>query len=292
MNAHGSSYRIYLILALIALAGEPALGKAQASAGASQQHSTSEQSRETDSGGRQDPKPDSGTQTEIGQMRAKLDQMQAVLERQQRAIAELERRTDACGTQAQAASLNVAPASEPTTPIMQQSGVVSITGVAARAANLSSPSTSDQSKPEDKPSPLAGWDRDRGRAFLRSADGSFETSVTGYAQLDYHGYQSGNLPPQTFLVRRARVIVEGQLGRYFDYRIEGDFSDGTSTILRDFYVRVHRFDELQLTFGQVRVPISQEEIRQDAVQDFVERSLVNGLVPSRSPGMMASGRTC
>src|SRR6185295_13851907 len=118
---------------------------------------------------------------------------------------------------------------------------------------------------------------------------SFETFVTGYGQLDYHGYQAGNVPPDTFLIRRARLIVEGKLERFFDWRIEGDFSDTTSTILRDFYVRVHRFDELQLTFGQVRVPISQEEIRQDAVQDFVERSLVNGLVPSRSPGIMASG---
>src|SRR5258706_597354 len=36
-------------------------------------------------------------------------------------------------------------------------------------------------------------------------------------------------------------------------------------------------------------PVSQEELRADIYQDFVERSLVNNLAPSRSPGFMASG---
>ena len=143
-----------------------------------------------------------------------------------------------------------------------------------------------QNKP--RPTPMvAGWDRDR--AILRSPDGAFEMRVTGYGQLDFRGYGSGNAPPNTFLIRRARLSVEGKLQKYFDYRVEGDFADTTSTLLRDFYLRIHRIEELQVSFGQFRVPISQEEIRSDAFQDFVERSLVNNLVPSRSPGVMASG---
>ncbi len=292
MNSHGSFYRIYLILALITLAAKPAFGKSQAEAETPQQRSASELAascHEIDLNARQDPKPDSRSQAELDRLKAKLDQMQALIEQQQRALAELERRLDASGTKTGTAALTLAPSSEPPNPATPQSGAVSIKGGATRALNLSGAAAPSQSKAEDKAAPLAGWDKDMGRAFLRSADGSFETFITGYAQLDYHGYQAGNVPPDTFLVRRARLIVEGKLERYFDYRIEGDFSDTTSTILRDFYVRVHRFDELQLSFGQVRVPISQEEIRQDANQDFVERSLVNGLVPSRSPGMMASG---
>src|SRR6185436_13168852 len=101
--------------------------------------------------------------------------------------------------------------------------------------------------------------------------------------------QDGDHPPNTFLIRRARLAVEGKVARYFDYKVEGDFADLVSTILRDFYVNIHRIDELQLRFGHFRVPISQEEIRTDSFQDFVERSMVNNLVPSRSPGFMASG---
>jgi phosphate-selective porin OprO/OprP len=124
---------------------------------------------------------------------------------------------------------------------------------------------------------------------LRTSDGAFETQITGYAQLDFRGYQSGNVPPNSFLIRRARLALEGRLHRYYEYKLEGDFADTSSTLLRDFYLRIHRIDEAQLTFGQFRVPISQEEIRSDAYQDFVERSMVNNLVPSRSPGVMLSG---
>jgi phosphate-selective porin OprO/OprP len=142
-------------------------------------------------------------------------------------------------------------------------------------------------KPQDKPAAVAGWDRNH--AFLRSTDGSFETYIGGYAQLDFRGYQSGNHPPNTFLIRRARLAAEGKVARYFDFKLEGDFADTSSTLLRDFYVNIHRIEEFQFRFGQFRVPISQEEIRSDTFQDFVERSMVNNLVPSRSPGVMASG---
>ena len=292
MNSHRSSYRIYLILALIALFAKPAFGKLQAETRAAQQRSSSEPAtspRQVESSATADPKSGSPLESEVQQLKARVDQMQALIEQQQRALAELGRRLDSTGTKTQTAALTVAPAAESSIPITQQPATINVAGNAGRSVRLSATPTQSQPKAEDKAASLAGWDKERGRAFLRSADGSFETFVTGYAQLDYHGYQSGNVPPDTFLIRRARLIVEGKLERYFDWRIEGDFSDTTSTILRDFYMRVHRFDELLLTFGQVRVPISQEEIRQDAVQDFVERSLVNGLVPSRSPGIMASG---
>ena len=77
--------------------------------------------------------------------------------------------------------------------------------------------------------------------------------------------------------------------RYFDFKVEGDFADTAGTLARDVYLRVHRVDPVQLTFGQFREPFSQEELRLDSVQDFVERSLVNNLAPSRSPGVMLSG---
>ncbi|HVG19685.1 MAG TPA: porin, partial [Blastocatellia bacterium] len=158
-------------------------------------------------------------------------------------------------------------------------------GQTQKSDSPSSPVARDKGK--ERPALVAGWDRNH--AILRSADGSFETQFTGYGQLDFRGYQSGVHPPNTFLVRRARLALEGKVQRFFDYKVEGDFADTTSTLLRDFYLRIHRTDELQFSFGQFRVPISQEEIRSDAFQDFVERSMVNNLVPSRSPGVMASG---
>jgi phosphate-selective porin OprO/OprP len=224
---------------------------------------------------------------DVEQMKSKLEQLQLIVEQQQRAMAEMQKRIEDLDGRARAAvpapaSLKVDAATGAQPELRAASSEVAQT---QKSDSPSSPVARDKDK--EKPALVAGWDRNH--AVLRSADGAFETQLTGYGQLDFRGYQSGNHPPNTFLVRRARIALEGKVQRYFDYKVEGDFADTTSTLLRDFYLRIHRTDELQLSFGQFRVPISQEEIRSDTFQDFVERSMVNNLVPSRSPGVMASG---
>src|SRR4051812_2033514 len=134
---------------------------------------------------------------------------------------------------------------------------------------------------------LAGWNNNR--PGLRSADGKYEVNIGGFGHFDYRGYESGSHPPNTFTIRRVRLFVDGKLDKYFEYKIESDFADTTSTPLRDGWVRIHRFDALQFQFGQFKEPFSQEELRSDQVQDFVERSMANSLAPSRSPGFMVNG---
>ncbi|HSB08040.1 MAG TPA: porin [Blastocatellia bacterium] len=207
-------------------------------------------------------------------LNSKIDRLQLLIEQQQRALTEMQKRLD--GLEGRA------------TPSSKNDGN-DVTSADLRTASIrTTPATiASQSPSPDKPeAAVAGWGKDH--AFLRSADGAFETHIGGYGQLDFRGYGSGNHPANTFLLRRARIALEGKLDRYFDFRIEGDFADPV-TPLRDLYVNVHRIDEFQVRFGQFRVPISQEEMRSDNLQDFVERSLVNNLVPSRSPGIGASG---
>jgi phosphate-selective porin len=235
------------------------------------------------------PSHEAKTAEEVEQLKLKLEQLQLLVEQQQRAIAEMQKRVEEVESRSQAA------AAQSPVPAGGQDGARP--GVRAAALERAQSQKSDQpsspaSRDKDKDDraqdrPLAGWDKNH--AFLRSADGNFETQFVGYGQLDFRGYQSGDAPPNTFLVRRVRLGVEGKIHRYYDYKLEADLADTAGTVLRDFFVRVHRIDELQLSFGQFRVPISQEEIRSDAFQDFIERSMVNNLAPSRSPGVMASG---
>ena len=219
---------------------------------------------------------------DIEQLKSQVQELQSLVEQQQRALADIQKRLDDTDGKARVATQVSSSRPDGTISVSPDLHTASLE---VSQAPKDAPAAS-QSK-SDKPAVVAGWGDNH--AFLRSADGAFETQVGGYAQLDFRGYESGNHPPNTFLVRRARLSLEGKLQRYFDFRIEGDFADTTSTLLRDFYVRIHRSDEFQLTFGQFRVPISQEEIRTDNNQDFVERSMVNNLVPSRSPGIGASG---
>ncbi|MEK6288775.1 MAG: porin [Acidobacteriota bacterium] len=273
MNFDRKPSLFHLLLAIFALLVP--LASAQAQANKSEAPAVSNQKPEQQS--------DTSGASEMEQLKSQVKQLQALIEQQQRALATIQKRLDETDGKARAAAA------------VSSTGLDGTVGVSAdlRTASLQAgqapkdaPAAS-QAKAQDKPAVVAGWDRNH--AFLRSADSSFETYIGGYAQLDGRAYQSGDHPPNTFLIRRARLAAEGKVARYFDFKLEGDFADTSGTLLRDFYVNIHRIDEFQLRFGQFRVPISQEEIRTDSFQDFVERSMVNNLVPSRSPGLMAWG---
>ena len=223
---------------------------------------------------------------QIEQLSRKVEQLEALIERQNQTLIEMQRQLEEVRTER--VSLN-----KPATIQRINASLASESGEAqdkkpqssdAGGAQAASPSPAKGQKTSGV---LAGWDGNH--AFLRSAGGDFETNLIGYVQLDFRGYQRGNHPANTFLLRRARLALEGKLFRYFDYKVEGDFADTASTLARDIYLRVHRDDRAQLTLGQFKEPFSQEELRSDAVQDFVERSLANNLAPSRSPGVMLSG---
>jgi phosphate-selective porin OprO and OprP len=215
-------------------------------------------------------------QTQVEELRKKSEQLQKLVELQQKTLAELQLRLAANEAQLKDAASHQNDGALSAQPRLETASLQ--TGQGSAPA---------KEKEKDKPVLLAGWDKNH--AFLRSADGNFETFLTGYAQLDFRGYQSGNHPANTFFLRRARVALEGKIAKYYDFKIEGDFADTSGTLLRDVYLNVHRVDQFQVRAGQFKEPFSQEELRSDAVQDFVERSLVNNLAPSRSPGLMVSG---
>ena len=264
-----SLYRLHLAMLVLLVALTTALGQAKGS------DSPLVPSKDPVDAARDEKTED------VEQLKSQLRQLQMFVEQQQKAIAEIQRRFDEADVKSRTVVPVVSQGKEATVSVASE----------LRNASLEISQTpkkepgATQSTPE-KPPAIAGWGD--AHAFLRSSDGSFETQIGGYGQLDFRGYQSGNHPPNSFFLRRARIALEGKLDRYFDFRIEGDFSD-PATPLRDFYVNIHRIEEFQLRFGQFRVPISQEEMRTDNNQDFVERSLVNNLVPSRSPGLGASG---
>jgi phosphate-selective porin OprO and OprP len=134
---------------------------------------------------------------------------------------------------------------------------------------------------------------DHGRPFLRAADGKVRFDLGGRFQLDFDRAEDGartlmgaHLGSQ-FLVRRARLEVNGQFFQWIDLKIESDFTD--SQPLRDVYLDFRFFPELRLRGGQFKAPFSLEELTSDLYIDFVERSLINELAPSFDRGVMAYG---
>ncbi|MGH9336662.1 MAG: porin, partial [Vicinamibacteria bacterium] len=148
---------------------------------------------------------------------------------------------------------------------------------------------------------------DGSHAFVRSEDGAFLLEFGGRLHLDYRAYsneptaadpEERATPPDSFVLRRARFEAAGTLYKdesnpekdlYFEFKVQADFADVESALLRDGYVNIHVRDEFQVMAGQFKAPFSQEEIQSSKYIPFVERSMLNNLAPSRSPGVMVFG---
>src|SRR5262249_14999806 len=93
--------------------------------------------------------------------------------------------------------------------------------------------------------PLAGWD-DRYGFFLRSADNNFFLRITGQIQADYRAFLDGRdyTDIDTFLVRRARLGIEADMFKYYEFRLLPDFSNAqgpgvfAQTRIQDAYINV------------------------------------------------------
>ncbi len=147
----------------------------------------------------------------------------------------------------------------------------------------------DEQDDEEESSRTAGWNGSH--PFIRSSDGDFEMEFGGRMHLDFRAYRADFAPSSTFLVRRARLSVEGVFYKYFDFKVQADFADVEGTLLRDGYLNIRARDSIQVTAGQFKAPFSQEELQSSRYIDFIERAMLNNIVPSRSPGVMVHGHT-
>src|SRR4051812_13578763 len=74
-------------------------------------------------------------------------------------------------------------------------------------------------------SPQAGFDD---RFFIQSPDGHIRIVFGMVAELDGR-FSTDDPPPftNTFTVRKARPTVTGQIGKYFEFKFNPDFANGT-----------------------------------------------------------------
>ncbi|HLN80691.1 MAG TPA: porin, partial [Thermoanaerobaculia bacterium] len=122
---------------------------------------------------------------------------------------------------------------------------------------------------------------------LKSADGAFVLKLQGYVHLDGRFFD-GAAASDTFLVRRARPILEGTVFKIFDFRLAPDFALGT-TVLQDGYVEVRFLPALRLRAGKFKPPVGLERLQSATDLVFVERAMPTNLVPNRDVGVQLAG---
>jgi phosphate-selective porin OprO/OprP len=125
---------------------------------------------------------------------------------------------------------------------------------------------------------------------LRSADSAFRLRIRGYLHADsrYYGGDDDNRGTDTFLLRRARPIVEATFFKIFDFRIMTDFGGGTA-VVQDAYLDARFAKVFNLRAGKQKPPLGQERLLSATDILFIERALPTALVPNRDVGVQVYG---
>ena len=125
---------------------------------------------------------------------------------------------------------------------------------------------------------------------LRSADSAFRLRIRGYLHADsrYYGGDDDNRGIDTFLLRRARPIVEATFFKIFDFRIMTDFGGGTA-VVQDAYFDARFAKVFNLRAGKQKPPLGQERLLSATDILFIERALPTALVPNRDVGVQVYG---
>jgi phosphate-selective porin OprO/OprP len=127
---------------------------------------------------------------------------------------------------------------------------------------------------------------------VRSADGAYQMKIRGYLHIDsrfFDGTPEDVIDyTDNLILRRARIVLEGTVAKYFEYKLMPDFGEG-KTVLQDAYVDVKLAPEFRIRVGKYKPPVGLERLQSANDIYFVERALPTNLVPNRDIGIMLHG---
>lgn len=125
---------------------------------------------------------------------------------------------------------------------------------------------------------------------LVSADQSFQLKLRGYLQTDARFFTDDpeDKSIDTFLIRRARLIFDGQFGPYFEMRIAPDFGNGKSE-LQDGYLDIKPDPGLNVRLGYTKVPFGLERLQSSSETFLNETALSTALTPNSDTGLQLFG---
>lgn len=131
---------------------------------------------------------------------------------------------------------------------------------------------------------------DQGFSFA-SANGNFGVQLKGVLQADSRAFfdDAGVTGNDSFVLRRARPILQGTVFRDFDFQFIPDFGGTGGAQIYDAFVNYRYSPALQLQAGKFKTPIGLEQLQADRDLLFNERALPTDLVPNRDLGFELHG---
>lgn len=118
--------------------------------------------------------------------------------------------------------------------------------------------------------------------------GGMEVHLGGVLDIDYRHYFENERSDNRFDIRRARLLFNGQLTRWFRFYSQFEFQNNETDNLLDAYIEA-LMKPHALRLGQFKTPFSLQWQTRDKAILFGERSMGQSLSPGRSIGLMVHG---
>ena len=128
-------------------------------------------------------------------------------------------------------------------------------------------------------------------AAMAGADDPKAQASTNHSRFHLSGYIQGRFTdardtPDRFEVRRARLLLNGELNSRISYLVQGDVLKLPGLLDADVEFKAWR--ALKFTAGQFKLPFSLSSLTSDNLEAPVERAkVVNSLAPGRDTGVQA-----
>ena len=128
---------------------------------------------------------------------------------------------------------------------------------------------------------------DRGYYFLGHND---TMSIGGFAQTDYRQFIGKHGGVDQFLIRRARLDIQGTLEKVWAYRLLLEFGGTTGGRLQHAWLEYKKWPWLRIRAGQFKEPFSLETLTSSSLLRFIERAMgPTNLAPFEDIGVQVFG---
>lgn len=124
--------------------------------------------------------------------------------------------------------------------------------------------------------------------IVESPDDQYQFRFSGIFQTDGRFYPDTPGATDTFLIRRARPSVSGELFEDWDFRVQVELASNPIQIL-DAYLRYTYSPELRFKAGSMKTGVGLERLQSPANITFSERGLASNLTPTRDIGIELQG---
>jgi phosphate-selective porin OprO/OprP len=125
---------------------------------------------------------------------------------------------------------------------------------------------------------------------LAAGDGGTTLRLRGLAQVDSRWFfnDGGIVGNDAFLIRRARIMMEGSFNRIFQFQLAPDFA-GSAVSLVNANITAVLSPAFQVKVGRFKTSVGIEQFQSNMVTAFVERTHPSSLMPSFDIGLQIGG---